>query len=220
MLAPSLSQHVYDALFDRLVTNRLRPGDEINRRAVAKDLGVSLSPVLEAMTQLEWEGFFETRPRRGTTVRTVTAREVLGRMHLRIAIETEAARLYCGPPISAARERILAMAAATDATVPGTKASFRQEVLFHRALVALTDCPALIETFDHVMRHSLYHAAARLLPACPPDHASHHVRLVKGLLAADPARADHLIRSHLAPWLELLTKARVASTPAGKPSAS
>lgn len=215
MTISSLSRQVYDALFERLVTNQLRPGDEINRRAVAKDLGVSLSPVLEAMTQLEWEGFLETRPRRGTLVRRVTAREVLSRMHLRIAIETQAARIYAGPQIAAARDRMLALAAANDATAPGTAGSIDHEVTFHRALVALSDSPGLIDTFDHVMRHSMYHAAARLLPKCPARGVAQHVKLVKGLLAASPEQADGLIRAHLAPWLQLLTQAAEAEAEAG-----
>lgn len=207
MITPSLSQHVYDALFEQLVTNRLRPGDEINRRAVAKDLGVSLSPVLEAMTQLEWEGFLETRPRRGTTVKRVSAREVLGRMHLRIAIETQAARIYAGPTIAADRDRLLDLAAANDATEPGTRRSIANEVGFHRALVALSDSPGLIDAFQHVMRHSIYHAAARLLPRCPTRYSGQHKKLVKGLLAASPEQADRLIRGHLSPWLQLLAQA-------------
>jgi len=214
MSISSLSKQVYDALYEWLMTNQLRPGDEINRRAVAKDLGVSLSPVLEAMTQLEWEGFLETRPRRGTTVRRVSAREVLSRMHLRIAIETQAARIYAGPAIAAARDRMLALAAANDATEPGTFGSIDNEVAFHRALVALTDSPALVDSFDHVMRHSIYHAAARLLPRCPTRHVAQHVKLVKGLLTASPVQADALIRAHLGPWLQLLTQAAVAEAEA------
>jgi DNA-binding GntR family transcriptional regulator len=215
MSISSLSQQVYDALYERLLTSQLRPGDEINRRAVAKDLGVSLSPVLEAMTQLEWEGFLETRARRGTLVRRVTARQVLGRMHLRIAIETQAARIYAGPQIAAARDRMLALAAANDATQPGTRGSFDHEVTFHRALVALSDSPGLTDTFDHVMRHSIYHTAVRLLPMCPTRHSAKHVKLVKGLLAASPEQADTLIRAHLNPWLELLTQAADAEAEAG-----
>lgn len=202
-----LSQQVYDALYESMLSNRLQPGDEINRRQVASDLGVSVAPVLEAMTQLEWEGFLETRPRRGTTVKTVTVRQVLGRMRLRTAIEAEAARTYAGPSLAAVKDRMLALAAKLDATAKASEASIAHEVAFHRALVELAECPVLTETFDHVMRHSLYHAAARLLPECPPRQSQVHVRLVKDLLAARPEQAERLIREHLAPWLTALSQA-------------
>jgi len=215
-----LSQQVYDALYESMLSNRLQPGDEINRRQVASDLGVSVAPVLEAMTQLEWEGFLETRPRRGTTVKAVTVRQVLGRMRLRTAIEAEAARTYAGPALAAAKDRMLALAAKLDASAKASEASIAHEVAFHRALVELAGCPVLTETFDHVMRHSLYHAAARLLPECPTRQSQVHVKLVKDLLIAKPEQAERLIREHLASWLTLLTQAaeeeeqRRAATPA------
>jgi len=221
-----LSQQVYDALYESMLSNRLQPGDEINRRQVASELGVSVAPVLEAMTQLEWEGFLETRPRRGTTVKAVTVRQVLGRMRLRTAIEAEAARTYAGPALAAAKERMLALAAKLDATAKASEACIAHEVAFHRALVELAGCPVLTETFDHVMRHSLYHAAARLLPECPPRQSQVHVKLVKDLLIAKPEQAERLIREHLASWLTVLTQAaeeeekRRASTPKVAPPAT
>ncbi|MDA1201787.1 MAG: GntR family transcriptional regulator [Planctomycetota bacterium] len=44
-----LSQQVYDQLYEALLDHRLKPGDRLNRRQVAEDLGVSVAPVIEAM---------------------------------------------------------------------------------------------------------------------------------------------------------------------------
>jgi len=207
MSSPLLSQQAYDALYQAMLSNRLRPGDEINRRQVAADLGVGIGPVVEAMLQLEWEGFLEARPRRGTTVKAVTARQVLGSMHLRIAIETQAARIYAGPMIKAAQERMLALARKLDASTRGSEESVHREVAFHRALVDVADSPMLTGMFDHVMRHSLYYAAARVLPKCPTRHPQSHVKLVNGLVGSTPEGADRLIRGHLDSWIQLLTQA-------------
>ena len=98
-----LSNRVYEQLYGAMLDGRLRPGDRLNRRQVSVDLGVSVAPVLEAMTQLEWEGFLETSPRAGTLVRQVTLADVLGKFRLRQAIEVEAARVSAGKPIRAAR---------------------------------------------------------------------------------------------------------------------
>ena len=207
MSSQPLSQQAYDALYQSLLTNRLRPGDEINRRQVAADLGVGIGPVVEAMLQLEWEGFLEARPRRGTTVKAVTARQVLGWMHLRVAIETQAARMYAGPMIRAAKEKMLALARKLDASARGSEESVHREVAFHRALVDVADSPVLTGMFDHVMRHSLYYAAARVLPKCPTRHPQSHVKLVNGLVGSTPEGADRLIRDHLESWIQLLTQA-------------
>ena len=207
MTSPLLSQQAYDALYESLVTNRLRPGDQINRRQVAADLGVGIGPVVEAMLQLEWEGFLEAQPRRGTTVKAVSARQVLGWMHLRVAIEVQAARIYAGPMIGKAEDKILPLAQKLDASERGSDASVRHEVAFHRGLVDVADCPILTRMFEHVMRHSLYYSAARVLPKGPTRHPQSHVKLVRDLIQATPEEADHLIRSHLDAWIQLLTQA-------------
>lgn len=205
--SPLLSQQAYDAIYGSLLTSRLQPGDEINRRQVAAELGVGVGPVVEAMLQLEWEGFLEARPRRGTTVKAVTARQVLGSMHLRVAIETQAARIYAGPMIKAAQEKMLALARKLDASARGSEESVHREVAFHRALVDVANSPVLTGMFDHVMRHSLYHSAARVLPKCPTRPPQSHVKLVNGLVGSNPEGADRLIRGHLESWIQLLTQA-------------
>ena len=202
-----LSRRVYEELYEAMLTSRLGPGDRLNRRQVAEDLGVSVAPVLEAMTQLEWEGFFVTTPRRGTMVSEVTASQVLGRFHLRVAIETQAARIYVGDRILAAEDQIRELAASVDATPPSSWQSVKAELQFHHALVDVAGCSVLSDAFRQVMRHSLYYAAKRRLPEGPPRSPRGHIRLVEKLLKADANEADRQIRLHLEPWIQLLTQA-------------
>ena len=205
-MQPSLlSQRVYDELYRAMLTDRLGPGDRLNRKQVAADYGVSVAPVLEAMTQLEWEGFLVTSPRRGTLVRAVTAAQVLGRFHLRIAIETQAARIYAGPRLAAEADRIRQLAAALDATPRATWESVEAELRFHGGLVDLAGSEVISDAFHQVMRFSLYYAAKRVLPQGPPRPPREHVRLVERLLRGGPEEADREIRRHLEPWIELLT---------------
>jgi DNA-binding GntR family transcriptional regulator len=208
-----LSRRVYDEIYEAMLANRLGPGDRLNRRQVAADLGVSVAPVLEAMTQLEWEGFLETSPRRGTVVKQITARHSLGRFRLRQAIEVEAARSYAGGPIRSRKEALLKIARRLDATKAGSLANWRAEVEFHERLVEAADCPVLFESFTHVMRHSLYHAAHKLLPALPPRAAAVHSQLVEALAKATPDKAEQLIRQHLAPWITALERAAAEESP-------
>ncbi len=202
-----LSRQVYDEIYDAMLHNRLGPGDRLNRRQVASDLGVSVAPVLEAMTQLEWEGFLLTSPRRGTIVRHITARHSLGRFRLRQAIEVEAARCYAGNTIRRHQEPLMKIARRLDTTKPGSLANWRAEVEFHERLVKAAGCPVLFEAFDQVMRHSLYHAAQKLLPSIPSRAAAIHSQLIISLAKATPDKAEQLIRDHLAPWIVLLEQA-------------
>lgn len=210
-----LSEQVYARLFEALITNRLAPGDHLNRRQVAEDLGVSVAPVLEALTQLEWEGFVETSPRRGTVVRRITARHVHGRFRLRQGIEVEAARIYAGEPIRRQLSRLLDAADRTDAWLhvnaferDAVKRAekIREEIRFHGMLVDLADCPVLAEEYRRVMRHGLYHSALLIRNPQSVDPALHR-NLVEALAEASPGEADQLIRDHLASWIISLSEA-------------
>jgi DNA-binding GntR family transcriptional regulator len=210
-----LSNRVYDQLYAAMISNRLAPGDRLNRRQVATDLGVSVAPVLEAMTQLEWEGFLETKPRQGTVVKSVTPSHSLGRFLLRQAIEVEAARRYAGARIAREKSDLLEIAERLDATKEGSFANWKAEAEFHSRLVRAADCPVLYEAFTHVMRHGLYHAAIRMLPEIPHRAPGLHSRLVETLSKATPEKADTAIRDHLSSWIEALTTAtqRAADAP-------
>ena len=211
-----LSQKVYDQLYAALLDHRLKPGDRLNRRQVAEDLGVSVAPVLEAMTQLEWEGFLRTSPRVGTVVSGVTAGQVLGKFRLRQAIESEAARLAAGTPLAAIREQLERLAEKADAARSWSLANFKSEVAFHEALVAAAGCPELTATFSQVMRHGLFHAAHNLLPDLPERTPGMHAKLVAALARADADMAERLIRGHLEPSIAALERA-MARAPAAEP---
>jgi DNA-binding GntR family transcriptional regulator len=212
-MASLLSDHVYERLYAAMLEKRIGPGDRLNRRQVATDLGVSVAPVLEAMTQLEWEGFLETVPRRGTIVRPITARQVLGKFHLRMAIEVEAARLAAGPPIAAARHTLLPAARRADAAIPYSLACWEHEVEFHTLLVACAGSIVLAEAFRQVMRHGLLHAANELLPGGRRRVSDIHKRLFERLATATPDEADALLREHLASWIKPLTQLAAQEPP-------
>lgn len=194
----ALSDKVYDWLMKRLMNRQLKPGDRLNRRDVAEQVGVSLSPALEAMTRLEWEGFLETVPRAGTRVRHVQPAVVLGKFQLREAIETQAARLYCGLPVAGAQARLLRLADRVDQSDSRTVENWRAEIAFHSELVRLADCPVLLEEFRRLMRHSLFYMVNQLWsPPAGKQSPDAHVQLVDVLQTWDPEEADRVIRQHM-----------------------
>ncbi len=206
-----LSERVYDWLLQRLMNRKLKPGDRLNRRNVAQQVGVSLSPTLEAMIRLEWEGFLQTTPRMGTLVRQIEPDRVLGKLLLREAVETQAARLYCGPSVVVARDRLLRLAEKVDHSDPRKIENWRAEIAFHGELVRLASCPVLLEEFHRLMRHSLFYAVNQVLP--PPSQKrmpAAHAELVGALETADPEEADHAIRAHLQARYESAREATLA----------
>ncbi|MBN1912222.1 MAG: GntR family transcriptional regulator [Pirellulales bacterium] len=92
----SLKDRVYDHIRGRIVHGSLVPGERLSHRDLAKEIGVSYTPVREAIGQLVSEGLVECHPRRGTFV-ALLGREELAHMYdLRAAIETHAMEKLAG----------------------------------------------------------------------------------------------------------------------------
>jgi DNA-binding GntR family transcriptional regulator len=105
-----LSVHVYDSLFRMIRERDLRAGDTIVESHVSEQLGVSRTPLREAMQRLEADGMLQKGANRSFQVRQVGLKEYLQSLKVREVLESEAVEL--------ALERILPeqITAARDAT--------------------------------------------------------------------------------------------------------
>ena len=83
----SLREQVYAVLRDDLDSGALRPGVTINLDNVARQLGVSRTPLRDALLRLEIEGFVTIRPRSGVVVRTLTETDIRNLYQLIGALE-------------------------------------------------------------------------------------------------------------------------------------
>jgi GntR family transcriptional regulator, rspAB operon transcriptional repressor len=194
---PSYARQTYDFIIQQILEGKLKPGDEVNRKGVASELGVSLAPVSEAVNQLESEGFLEISPRRQTRVRIVTKEEVRGLLILREAIECQAVRLYCGERINKQRTALMKLARAVDSSEAGSKENELAESKFHQALVDLVDCEMLSVEFQKVMRRKLFMKINIIVPWNVQPPLDSHERLVEELCANDPDAAEAAMRKHL-----------------------
>jgi DNA-binding GntR family transcriptional regulator len=193
----SLAEKAYQKLLDRLLTKKLVPGMLINRRTIASELGMSVAPVLEAIIQLQAEGFLETIPRKGTLVRAVHLSNFRGQLLLREALECEAARFYCGTPVTQEIDELNKLAVAADISQKYTLVDlWKAEYAFHTALVKLANCEPLTEAYFKVMQRKIF-SSAHLFLGGEAFGGGNHVALVKALQVKDPDRAERLVRQHL-----------------------
>jgi GntR family transcriptional regulator, rspAB operon transcriptional repressor len=193
----SLSRQAYDALLARLFDGVHEPGDLLNRREVATSLEMSVAPVLEAMVQLEAEGFLESIPRRGTRVRLVRREDLRGQTILREALEREAARYYCGDPVRDHMDELLRFADAIDRAASGHRDYLEADLQLHSALVRLAGVPALSDEYERVMRLSIFQQIGSLAPPEDRAYRDSHERLVRTLAESDPETAGTLLRRHI-----------------------
>ena len=90
-MSVSLKDQVYSHLRTKMLSGELGPGSQLSHRAIAKEIGVSFTPVREAINRLATEGLVESKPRMGTFVATCTREELAELYDLREAIEGHAA---------------------------------------------------------------------------------------------------------------------------------
>ncbi len=192
-----LKKRAYDAILERILGGQFTPGELLNRRGVAQQLGMSSAPVHEAMIQLERDGFLEALPRLGTRVRSACREDVRGHLVVREALECQAARLICGDRVRQAMPRLKPLAAAADSVAQSDTDRARQEVAFHVALVELADCPALLREYRRVMQIGLFYRINLVMnmPLREPSHR--HLALLKELCTDSPEAAEKVVRQHV-----------------------
>ena len=89
----SLQQQVHDRLLGRILRRELEPGERISPPEIAAALGVSITPVRDAVNQMAAEGLVTVTPRRGTVVSPVSIRDIEELYEIRLMVEPQAAEM-------------------------------------------------------------------------------------------------------------------------------
>lgn len=149
-LDQSLRTKVYDSLRDALTAGRFTPGQKLSFRFIAGLLGVSLTPVREAIRRLVAEGALEMRPNRSVRVPLMTRAKILELRDIRIALEglaVEKASAIATRDEAAGLRRIAADILA--ARRRGDTAADRMKIReFHFALYAIARQPILLQMIE------------------------------------------------------------------------
>lgn len=88
-----LRELVFEALREAIINGKLKPGERLMEIQLADDLGVSRTPVREAIRKLELEGFVVMIPRKGAYVADISLKEIADVFEIRGALEGLAAEL-------------------------------------------------------------------------------------------------------------------------------
>jgi DNA-binding GntR family transcriptional regulator len=201
----TFAEQAYDHIVTQLLRRDLRPGDLLDRKQIAEDLGISLIPVSDAVQRLTLEGFLTTRRRQGTFVRPPSIEDVRGQFLLREALECQSARLYRSEKIRKTLPRLRKLARAADKAADAGRQLWTEDFAFHQALVALTECDALVSCFERVVNLSLFHQTALISPMQQTTY-DRHSELLDDLCNASVEDAESRIREHLRSGKETLFK--------------
>ena len=203
----SLKEKARRTISDAIMNGKLKPGDQIDRRSVAKKLNMSVAPVLEAMLLLTEEGMIETKPRSGTRVKAPDRSEVLGRYLIREAVECQVARIVYGKRISDNWNSLVGLAEEVDKCKAISLERWRAEIDFHCALADLVGQKVFSTIFRKLVRANLFfelQATERLNRNAP---FLSHVRLLERLRdAKTPDEAEEIARGDMRNGKDILLK--------------
>ena len=137
---------VFNTLRQGILTGELKPGERLMEIHLADKLGVSRTPVREAIRMLELEGLVTMIPRRGAEVSKISEEDLRDVLEVRRALDTLAARLACEKITAEQKEEL--KAAADDfvkATLSGDATTIAQaDVKFHDVILKASGNKRLI----------------------------------------------------------------------------
>lgn len=146
---PALATIVADRIKDAIIYGELGLGEAVSEERLATMLGVSRTPVREALTNLQLQGLIDIRPQRGSFVFQPTQQDIVELCQFRAMIETGALRLACGGDRSAlAQELLAALDAEAAAEEKGDlAAAARADADFHATLFARCGNRVLVQAY-------------------------------------------------------------------------
>lgn len=205
-----IANEVYKELLEAITQGRITPHDRLIQERLASELGVSRTPLREALLRLQQEGMLEPAGRAGFALRQITELEVEQIYGTREAIEGYAAQILAerGQPIDfdTIEQQVEAEERRTMVTVADYFHSSRR---VHRQFVAQTRNPYLLDMFDSVWNRTVsFHIyASTMRMEALAESARHHRILLEGIRSSDGVRASELMRQHIVEGLQLQLQA-------------
>lgn len=143
---------VFNTLRRRILMGELKPGDRLMEVKLTKELGVSRTPVRDAIHLLEMDGLVTIEPRRGATVAKITKKDLRDVLEVRCALEELAAELACSRITPEELDRLsFAAKEFSHATANGDVGDMaKKDVAFHDIIFRATDNDRLIQQLSNL----------------------------------------------------------------------
>ncbi len=201
--APVLKESVHGALKRAIMDMDIYGSSEplkLDERRLAENLGVSRTPVREALLRLEQEGLVSMVPRRGAFVVKKTKAEILDVIYVWAGIEGMAARLAT---IRAADDEIASLrnlveSVSDSSQVRGSIDEYSEaNIRFHQAIVSLSKCSLLSETAEGLFVHMRAIRARTIKDrGRARSSMSDHTRIIEAIESRNAGKAEQLVRDH------------------------
>ena len=198
----TLADRAYAALKEVIVSlNIYEQSDEVrlDERQLAQNLGISRTPVREAMAHLEREGFVRSVPRRGVYVVRKTKQEVIELITAWAALESMAARLITQNASDAEIAQLRAMFATFENGTLHAKLDEYSAVNieFHQTIIRMSHNRVLIDLAENLFTHMRMIRRKTIGEKDRVDRSIRdHMNIIEALEARATERAEALVRDH------------------------
>lgn len=216
--AASGREKAYAYLRENILTNPEMQGRFLNEQELAAEIGVSRTPVREALLLLVSDGLVELIPQRGAYVPPVTGREISELMELRGVLESHAARLViehgsvpaCKMQATLDQQSKLHQQSKLpeDQSAEAAQEFIRLDTLFHQHLIDAAGNELISRTYSklHVRQivvgvSALFRTGGRREQVC-----SEHQDILDALVSGDAVKAQEAIDHHLAVTRDILLR--------------
>jgi DNA-binding GntR family transcriptional regulator len=198
----SLKDHIYEVLKDGITSMNIYAEDadlRLDERRLSEQLGISRTPIREAIARLEQEGLVTVLPRRGVYIVRKTRAEILELITVWAALESMAARLATQEAedsrISALRELFTTF---ENGQVQARIDEYSDHnIAFHQAILEMSGCGLLREVAEGLFLHM---KGIRARSIGEGDRAKRsiidHLHIIEALERRDADLAERLVREH------------------------
>ncbi|MBB2891901.1 GntR family transcriptional regulator [Flexivirga oryzae] len=199
----SKSEYAYHEVKDRILGGRLPPGSVIGQESLASELGVSTTPLREALKRLASEGLVQLDTHRDARVTTVSAEEARGLYAVRKRLDPFAAGLAAQHRSQAVIDEIeAALAALRPRASTADVDALLVHRRFHRTIYRAAGNLPLVTILDGLWdKMDLYRLVALTSRWSDPEHIARtqaeHEELADAVVRADAARAEQLMHEHI-----------------------
>jgi len=198
---PTMVERAYEYLLTQLMSLSIAPGERIAIDTVARQLGISQTPVREAMSQLEAEKLVFKMPNVGYRASPqMTRDEVRDLYTLRQLIEPYAAARAAEAMTDASIAILEAIDRDMSSVVAGDARAYSRfaeaDAKLHRLIATGSGNRLIEEAIDRLHAH-LHIFRALYATNAPNEAAEEHRKIIDALVAHDPTAAEQAVRYHL-----------------------
>jgi len=207
----NLDAKVYDRLKSMILDRKLLPGEKIPQEKLARDLGISRTPLVNALKVLEKEKLVQSIPRRGFFVRLFTKQEMISIFELREVLEGLAARRAAMNITDKEIEQLRGFFQSfrDQSDIKDIGAYAKEDRRFHNFLLdigAKEFLKSILEAYNIII-YSYQVISSEGLVQSPNDSIQDHLAVIEAVSRRDGESAEQLMRNHLRKSITILRQA-------------